>query len=62
MKVRYVGKHMKATDSRIGREVLRGGVYEVPDEIGKMLIKSGDYKRVKEPKIKVKEEEKDNGR
>lgn len=72
MKVRYMGRHMKATDSRIGREVLRGEVYEVSDEIGEKLIASGDYKRVSEPtvekptlasepKIKVEEVEKDNG-
>jgi len=72
MKVKYVGHHGKASDSRIGREVRRGEVYEVSDEKGKMLLLTKEYERVSEPtvekpmlasepKIKVKEEEKDNG-
>ena len=65
MKVRYMGHFMRARDARIGREVLRGEVYEVSEETGKILLKSGEYQVVVErpivPETTVKEEEKDIG-
>ena len=51
MKVKYMGPFGHAEVSVIGK-VVRGQDYEVSEETGKMLLSTGQFKKVREPKIK----------
>jgi len=57
--VKYIGAFSRGRDPRIGI-VEHGKVYEVSEEVGKVLLSTGQYKEVREkivePKIKTKEE------